>query len=150
MARVNVGIDPYYLTDQWLVAESVEITMITGGLKLNNYQIKGVIPENFKLGTGMLNFFKNKLTYLERRLEVVNDEMRIRGFKPGTSKENLQGFPTELYNDWTPNQTDTGILRERLIWKLDNKPEIWRHYGKSVVDINTFKEFVQKSPLFYV
>ena len=40
MARVNCGIEPLYLSDQHLIAESVEITMITGGLRKNGYKIK--------------------------------------------------------------------------------------------------------------
>ena len=38
MARVNVGVNPKYLADQWLIAESVEITMITGSLRKNKYK----------------------------------------------------------------------------------------------------------------
>jgi hypothetical protein len=80
MARVNVGINPVYLADQHLVAESVEITMITGGLRKNGYKVKSPIPPKFKLGEGHINFFKNKIRYLERRLREVNGEMYNRQF----------------------------------------------------------------------
>ena len=83
MARVNIGVNPKYLSDQHLVAESVEITMITGQLRKHDYIIKSEIPTEFIMGKGHMNFFKNKLTYLKRRLDSVNIEMTNRGFNPG-------------------------------------------------------------------
>jgi deoxyribonuclease (pyrimidine dimer) len=80
MARVNIGVDPKHLSDQHLIAESVEITMITGGLRKHGFEIKSPVPDIFKMGTGHINFFKNKLVYLKKRLGVVNDEMRRRNF----------------------------------------------------------------------
>lgn len=151
MARVNVGVDPKLLTDQWLVAESVEITMITGSLRKNNYQIKSEIPGHYKLGKGHINFFKDKLFYLARRLHAVNKEMTRRGFKPGTSLDDLTEFPKELRNDWEPTMEDSKILRERLIWKLERKPNIWR-YGRNHIDnvLGDYKDKIIKSELFYV
>jgi len=151
MARVNIGVDPHYLTDQWLVAESVEITMISGGLRKNQYQIKGKIPDTFRLGTGHINFFKPKLYYLEKRLIAVNHEMVTRGFKPGTSSADLQGFPSHFYNDWSPTLEDSHILRNRLIEKLDNKPHIWR-YKRTLLNpiADEFKALICNGPLFYV
>jgi deoxyribonuclease (pyrimidine dimer) len=75
MVRVNVGVNPLYLADQHLIAESVEITMITGGLRKNNYIIKSDMPSNLVLGKGHINFFKNKIIYLNKRLTAVNQEM---------------------------------------------------------------------------
>jgi len=117
MARVNVGLDPKLLSDQHLVAESVEITMITGSLRKDDYIIKGRIPEKFPMGTGHINFFKNKLTYLKRRLDTVNKEMIRRGFNPGTHI-NLNEFPKELRGDWTPTLEDSMILRVRVADRL--------------------------------
>ncbi len=84
MARVNVGIDPEVLSDQHLIAESVEITMITGSLRKDKYVIKGNVPYTFCLGTGHINFFKPRIIYLNNRLTAVNREMVKRGFKVGT------------------------------------------------------------------
>ena len=152
MARVNIGVDPKLLTDQWLIAESVEITMITGGLRKNNYEIKSPIPESFKLGTGMINFFKNKLDYLINRLEVVNEEMVRRGFKPGTSYKDILGFPEHLYNDWAPTKDESDILRSRLAWKLDNRETLdyWRYEGKYIgaENIESFKQRMLDSELY--
>jgi hypothetical protein len=117
MARVNVGVNPKLLSDQHLVAESVEITMITGALRRDDYVIKGKVPETFPMGKGHINFFKNKLMYLVRRLNAVNKEMLRRGFNPGTHIE-IEEFPEHLHGDWTPNVHDTKILRERIADRL--------------------------------
>lgn len=137
MARVNIGVDPIYLADQHLVAESVEIIMITGGLKKNTFEIKGFKPEHFKLGTGHINFFKDKLVYLPKRLEIVNEEMKRRDMKPGTVL-NLDEFPDHLKNDYVPTQEASDIIRsricERLIHPMNGKPgEQYYRYSKKLI-----------------
>lgn len=154
MARVNVGVDPKLLSDQHLVAESVEITMITGDLRSNGYLIKSEVPTKFPMGKGHMNFFKNKLVYLKRRINAVNNEMKRRGFNPGTKIE-LEEFPTEYHNDWTPTMADSIILRERiadrLITRANGKPASRLHryerrhigwynkcLGKKIIDSKLF------------
>ena len=134
MARVNVGLNPKLLSDQHLIAESVEITMITGSLRKEGYIIKGKIPNKFPMGTGHINFFKNKLVYLKRRLDDVNNEMRNRGFNPGT-KINLDEFPKNLHGDWKPNLQDSMILRERVADRL-----ITRSNGKSATRLHRYNK----------
>lgn len=133
MARVNVGLDPKLLSDQHLVAESVEITMITGALRRDGYVIKGVVPDKFPMGKGHINFFKNKLKYLKRRLNTVNLEMIRRGFTPGTEIV-LEEFPIELHGDWTPTIQDTRILRERVADRL-----LTRSNGKSASRLHRYQ-----------
>ena len=150
MARVNVGVPPCLLFDQWLVAESVEITMIGGSLRANQYAIKGKIPNSFKLGAGHVNFFKPKLKYLKRRLDAVNREMESRGFKPGTDLC-LSQFPNEFHNDWQPCLEDSMILRNRLIEKINKKPTFWRYKRKQVIeDIDKWKSAITNGLLFCV
>lgn len=155
MSRVNIGINPLYLADQHLIAESVEITMITGQLKKNNFQIKSEIPDSFKLGTGHINFFKNKVLYLHKRLNEVNKEMKRRGFNPGTHL-NLDEFPKELVNDYNPSQIDSDIIRDRVSSRLKNRSDgrpgngFYRYGKKLIENISPFAENVKKSKLFYV
>lgn len=156
MARVNSGLDPKHLSDQHLVAESVEITMITGGLRLHKYQIKGVIPKEFPMGKGHINFFKNKLLYLSIRLAEVNAEMVRRGFKPGTYID-LEEFPEELHGAWNPQWKDSKMLRERIVDRLHNPKsgrvgkDYHRYYGKVLGDnIDNFCENILKSEIYYV
>ncbi len=143
MARVNVGVHPKYLSDQHLIAESVEITMITGGLRKNDYKIKSSVPNTFRMGKGHINFFKNKLVYLKKRLEAVNNEMRRRNFNPGT-KLNLDEFPKKYHNDWKPDMRSSMILRNRIVDRLKNplngKPGYEYHRYKSS-KINNYDKF---------
>lgn len=156
MARVNVGTNPKYLSDQHLVAESVEITMITGGLRLHKYKIKGIIPGKFPMGKGHINFFKNKLLYLKRRLDEVNNEMRARGFKPGTHID-LDEFPKELVNDWIPTMDDSKHIRERIADRLVNplkakRGKFHRYHGKLIDDesMPSFQSMIMTSEIYHV
>ena len=125
--RCNTGVDPKLLTDQWLIAEQVELLMIGGMLKKNKFKVKSKIPNSFKLGTGHMVFWVNKLKYLKRRHEEVKKEVIRRGFKATIRSINLDEFPEEFRNDWKPTLEDSMILRERLIWKLNRKPIMWRY-----------------------
>jgi deoxyribonuclease (pyrimidine dimer) len=156
MARVNVGINPIYLSDQHLIAESVEITMITGGLIKNNCQIKGRIPNSFTLGKGHINFFKNKLTYLKTRLMEVNKEMSRRGFSNSTNID-LNKFPHDLWvdtNNYKPIMQDSIVVRERianrLLYPLKAKSNFHRYQKKNIESIEKFTKDILHSPLFYV
>jgi deoxyribonuclease (pyrimidine dimer) len=147
--RCNCGVNPIILTDSWLIAEQVELLMIGGMLRKNNYQPKSEIPDTFRLGKGHMLFWVNKMKYLKRRHEEVKNEVARRGFKVTDKEINLEEFLTTFCNDWEPSQRDTDILRERLIWKLNNKPNIWR-YERKYVDISGIIDKLNSSELFYV
>lgn len=153
MARINVGIDPKFLSDQHLIAEAVECTMITGSLVFNGYQIKGDIPEKFTLGKGHVNFFKNKLLYLSLRLSKVNYELDRRGFKV-TNKIKLTDFPIEYIWGWNPKMEDSEIVRERIVDRLKNprkaKSGFHKYYGKPIDNMNEFCDKLLKSKLHFV
>lgn len=153
MARVNVGISPEYLSDQHLIAESVEITMITGGLRKNGYRIKSPIPEKLNLGKGHINFFKNKILYLQSRLRAVNLELDRRGINHSTEIR-CGEFPDNLIWGWEPEMRDSQILRDRIADRLKNprkaKPGFHRFYKKPIEDVNEFSEKMLNSPLYHV
>jgi len=156
MSRVNSGINPVFLSDQHLIAESVEITMITGSLKKDKWFIKGSVPDKFCLGKGHINFFKPKLIYLSNRLDQVNYEMKRRGFNPGTYVR-LKEFALispELCNLWKPTFQDTCIVRQRVIERLKSpmkaKTGFHKYYGKPIEDMEEFCNQLKKSKLFYV
>ena len=153
MARVNIGISPTYLSDQHLIAESVEITMITGGLRKNGYQIKSEIPIHFNLGKGHINFFKNKLYYLNRRLLAVNNELTNRNIGNSTSID-LEEFPSELRGDWTPLINESKIIRyriaDRLIRPLKAKPGFHKYWKQPILDMHRFSNIMVESELFEV
>lgn len=157
MARVNVGVNPIYLADQHLIAESVEITMITGGFRKHGYVIKSQAPLKFSFGKGHINFFKDKLLYLDKRLQDVNDEMHRRGFNASTSiKDVLQEAPSRFVNDWHPTQVDTAEIRQRIASRLVNRVSgrpgqgYYRYNREYIQDVQIFSQDLLKSKLHYV
>lgn len=153
MSRVNVGISPEYLSDQHLIAESVEITMITGSLRKNGYKIKSPIPEQLSLGKGHINFFKNKILYLQSRLRAVNLELDRRGINHSTEIK-CGEFPDELIWGWEPTMRDSRILRERIAGRLKSplkaRPGFHRFYKKPIDDMDSFIEKMKNSELYVV
>lgn len=147
--RCNVGIDPFFLTDQHLVAEYREITMVYGNLKLNKFQIKNTIPSSFTLNEGHMNFFKDKLLYLVKRHKALIEEMRARGFQTNLSHPNIDYVPRTLKNDWTPSEDDSKIIKQRIIEKIKMKPTFYKWYGSPIFEKEYIKLF-EDSKLFYV
>ena len=151
--RVNIGVNPKYISDQHLIAESVEIIMITGGLKKHGFKIKSEIPSKFSMGVGHINFFKNKIKYLNRRLLEVNMELQFRGVDAKTAINELE-YPLQLVNDWTPSIEDSIIIRnriaERLITPLKARKNFHRYKKQIIENIEEFAQNLIESELFYV
>lgn len=157
MARVNVGVNPMFLSDQHLIAESVEITMITGSFRKNEYRIVSEIPKQFSLGKGHMNFFKDKLLYLDKRLHSVNAEMRRRGFNATTQIcDVINEAPLKYLNDWKPTLKDSIEIRLRISSRLNMRTNgkrgegFYRYSRKPIDDISKFSNNVLKSKLHYV
>ncbi len=128
MVRVNL-LDPKFLADQHLVAEYNEILMIAGHFRKHGVKIKE-IPNEYCLGKGHMNFFKNKFRYLEKRHKIIKKEMLRREFRASKSLD-VSSF-LSFYNDWIPRKKDFQIIRERIIEKIKLKPDFYRYYGRSV------------------
>ena len=60
MTRINAGILPKDLTSKHLIAEHREIKRIPNCVGKGKYNMDN-IPDKFKLGTGHVKFFYNKL-----------------------------------------------------------------------------------------
>ncbi len=131
MTRINI-IEPSELTDQHLIAEYREITMVPGSLKRTlvsktGYQEKKV-PKKFTLNGGHVYFFYNKGKYLDIRYKQLIKEMKRRGFNPDPNRK----FPTDifknngLYNDWMPTIEDQKIIRQRIAERIAAKPDWYR------------------------
>ena len=155
MARVNVGVNPKFLSDQHLIAEAVEITMIVNGLRANNWTIKSQVPAEFTLNTGHINFFKPKLLYLQRRLLDLNAEIVRRGFDAGNTID-LPDLPQvkRFCRDWTPSTRDTKIVRKRIVERLTAPLKatsgFHKYMGKPITDMHQFCNTLLNSPLHYV
>lgn len=141
MARVNVGVDPKYLSDQHLLAEAVEILMVVGALKKQNFTIKKPTPNSFKLGTGHIRFFWDKILFLDRRLSLVKTELNARQMQANHSI-NLSEIPVELLNDWSPEEKDLLLLKERITSRLQSPlkggKNFHKYYGSPITNIGEF------------
>ena len=150
-----MGINPKYLTDQWLIAEYRELPMVVGSLRANNWKIKSPVKLIFDLGKGHINWFKTRLAYLCNRHSEVKLEASKRGFKCNALSIDLSACPIEFRNDWKPTIQDSWVIRNRLIEKLTkNKLPItwWRYNGYHLSDqtIDSYLDLIRYSELFWV
>lgn len=130
MTRINI-IPVSELTDQHLIAEYREITMVPAALTrtLNSKSgfIKKKIPDRFTLNTGHVYFFYDKGLYLYNRYDNIVEEMILRGFNPDLKRIFPKDiFPFELFNDWTPTIKEQEIVRSRIKEKIAMKPSWYR------------------------
>ena len=130
MTRINL-ISPKELTDQHLIAEYREITMVPAALKRTINSKAGLqlnqIPKEFTLNKGHVKFFYNKGLYLQKRYNQLIKEMKKRGFNPNPNRK----FPKEiflpnLYNDWNPSLKDKKIIIKRIDEKIKMKPNWYK------------------------
>ena len=135
MTRINI-ISPDELTDQHLIAEYREITMVPGSLRRTLVSKTGYteskVPKKYTLNAGHVYFFYNKGKYLYNRYQELISEMKDRGFTHDPDRK----FPVNifkdngLYNDWMPTLEDYKIIRQRIQEKIDMKPDWYRKTKK--------------------
>ena len=131
MTRINI-VPPSELTDQHLIAEYREITMVPAALKRTlNSKIglrKDKISKKYTLNTGHVYFFYEKGLYLNKRYNEIIAEMKLRGFNPDPNRKFPKHiFPRHLYNDWMPSFNEQKIIRHRIKEKIAMKPNWYRH-----------------------
>ena len=113
MTRINVCILPTELTDKHLLAEHREIKRIPNCISKGKYNMDG-IPERFKLGTGHVKFFYNKLEYLFTRYCKLYIECKNRGFNVQNYSKAWDNLPKELLNHYKPTKRDRLIVQQRI------------------------------------
>ena len=118
MTRINVGICPTELTDKHLLAEHREIKRIPNCIAKGKYNMEG-IPDRFKLGTGHVKFFYNKLEYLFLRYVKLHLECKYRGFNVQNYSKAWDNLPEELLNHYRPTKRDRLIVQQRINEKLN-------------------------------
>ena len=117
MTRINVGIPPAELVNQHLIAEHREIKRIPNCIVKGKYSMEG-IPKRFKLGTGHVKFFYNKLLYLKNRYISLYNECIKRGFNVQNYIGAWDNVPQELMNDYKVKANDCRIIRQRINERL--------------------------------
>jgi deoxyribonuclease (pyrimidine dimer) len=131
MTRVNL-IDPTLLTDQHLIAERLELTWIPGSAIRSWNSKNGIqVHPNYVLGTGHVSFFHNKIGYLKKRFDLITKEMIRRGFSPKMPWP-VMDIPHVLMQDYLPTKDDYKIIIERIIQRIDLKPQWYRYEGKQI------------------
>ena len=117
MTRINVGIPPAELVNQHLIAEHREIKRIPNCIAKGRYNMYG-IPDRFKLGTGHVKFFYDKLLYLYKRYLQIHHECKKRNFNVQNYKEAWDDIPVKMMNSYKPTDKDRQIIRERIAERL--------------------------------
>lgn len=130
MTRINL-IEPTELMDQHLIAEYREIRLLCANLNRTlkskyGFQEKKV-PREFTLNAGHCYFFYNKGKYIHTRYDSLRHEMKRRGFTP---EHSFPGWPEHLYGDWIPSERDKDIVRERIAFRISQRPNWYRYCGK--------------------
>ena len=120
MTRINVGIPPAELINQHLIAEHREIKRIPNCIAKGKYNMEG-IPDKFKLGTGHVKFFYNKLLYLKKRYISLYNECIKRGFNVQNYTSAWDNVPQKLMNDYKVKANDCRIIRQRINDRKTNR-----------------------------
>jgi len=126
MTRINC-VPPSELTQQHLVAEYRELPRVFGmvaGMIERGIETPAdaIIPLTYRMGTGHMKFFCDKLEYLVQRQRALVDEMIARGYNPQhRNPEKLRdvGIPREWYNPWSPDERALAISRARIEERLN-------------------------------
>ena len=117
MTRINCGISPKKLTRQHLLSEAREIKRIPNAVRTGKARIEN-IPPTFRLGTGHVRFFYNKLGYLKKRYIQLYEECKRRGYNVTNFISAWDGIPIELMGDYQPTQQDKQLIINRIKSKL--------------------------------
>lgn len=135
MTRINL-IDPTELLDQHLIAEYREIRLLTQNMRRifasKSGGNKDRIPKQFTLNKGHVIFFLDKGKYIHNRYQLLQAEMRKRGFTPQHEQIDISVWPEGYFNDWQPSEADKEIVRDRIRLRVSQRPGWYRYYGKQI------------------
>ena len=113
MTRINVGILHKELSNKHLIAEHREIKRIPNCIAKGKYNMDGQ-PDRFKLGTGHVKFFYDKLSYLKDRYKMLYMECVRRGFNVQNYIGAWDNIPEELMGNYQPTEEDRKIIQQRI------------------------------------
>jgi len=125
MTRINC-VPPKELTREHLIAEYRELPRVFG--MVFGMVERGVtdpsladIPPTYRMGTGHMKFFADKLGYLVRRQKSLIAEMRSRGYDPRFPEPEklLVDIPQAFHGDWEPDEEALRISRARIAERLN-------------------------------
>ena len=120
MTRINVGVDPAELSTRHLIAELREIKRIPNLVKCQKISLASQ-PKQFKLGTGHVKFFYDKLKYLKIRYDKLYLEACRRKFNVTYFGSAWDGIPECLNNDYVETPEDRQLILERMVDNAANR-----------------------------
>lgn len=130
MTRVNL-VPVEFLANQHLLAEWREIPRIIP--LAEKYYLAGKpcskIPKTFRMGTGHVMFFYNKLDWIVDRHSLVTAELEKRCYKLSTYEQlNIDHISVVLKSsNWKHTKEDEKISAERIYSRLLEKPKFYKH-----------------------
>ena len=121
MTRINC-VPPSELTNKHLGAEFFEVTRVFTLARPN-----ANVPPTYRLGTGHVTFFYDKLQYIWERWCSLADEMLNRGYTLNEDKldavcdkaDRSREQHPQLWNSWTPTEEAMQINRQRIKERLE-------------------------------
>lgn len=131
MTRINI-IDPFELSDQHLMAEYREITMVPAALRrsLRTRSVPDIlkgIPTRFTLNAGHVTFFYDKLSYLKERYQRLQLELIDRGVEIDLDREfDIADLPQIFHGSYQPDEAAAAVIRRRIAEKIAMKPQWYR------------------------
>ena len=123
MTRINVGIEPWKLPDELLLAELREIKRLPYFKRTLKDQTS---PESFTLGKGHIKFFMSRIGFAKERYKRLREEAEIRGFDVLDFSQNFEGV--DLGEDWEPEEQDRDLIIERICQRVKESKKVWWHY----------------------
>ncbi len=136
MTRINANITPANLIDQHLLAEYREMVRVPSAVK--KYCISGKkipkIPVDFKLGTGHVLYFYNKLHFLHKRFVSIKNELTKRTIANNMSDEMFIDIDPIYYNDLQDGELVNAnqLIVERIIERINKMKDPPRYNGKQI------------------
>lgn len=133
--RINV-INPFFLTDNHLIAEYREIKMITyyyvKSLKSKNGMDRSKISKRYTLNKGHAYMWFDKLGYVDRRFKSIVEEMKRRGFKTNFTVLNYTDIPETAFGNFIPDDEDIRVNLDRVLIRIADKPLWYKYMGSNI------------------
>lgn len=140
MTRINVGIDPSYLTDEHLLAEHREIKRMCSLYEKNKDLSNKRIPTRFTLNTGHMLFFLDKPSYTLQRYRDIHQECIQRGFNVPDYSDNWRVYNNVKGIGYIPSSYDKSLLVQRISMRINESPKKFFHYkGEQITKENAIK-----------
>ena len=144
MTRINLHMPIAQMTNEHIFAEYREMSRVPNTVikrlhKTPLHKLIKEVPKEFKMGTGHVKYFYDKLLYLKKRHYDLHDAVISNGYKLSEDLRNVwdQDLPIELMNDINPDKPKK-ILIDRIIERILSAKEGFYHYKGSEINKDNY------------